>query len=93
MSKKLVIINQNSSTVLRLGQEGVENLLRTHLGERIDFVQFMNGEEICPTLQKFKTMDDIEAIVDGGEPLEMQSPLHFKLKPKSVPVLRMELAA
>ena len=26
-----------------------------------------------------------------GEPLELESPLHFTVKPRSVPVLRMEL--
>jgi len=50
-------------------------------------MSFEATELIVETQEK-----DVLVSLDG-EPREMQSPLHFSIKPRSVPVLRMELKA
>lgn len=40
-----------------------------------------------------ETQDPTILISVDGEPIEMQGPLYFSVKPKSLPILRMELAA
>ena len=62
-----IIINKNSGTVLRLGQEAVEKLLRDHLHERIERIDFLEGKDICPTLHELKDEKDIEVLVGGGD--------------------------
>lgn len=61
-----IIINKNSGTVLRLGQETVEKLLHDHMHERIDHIHFLEGADICPTLHGLRDKD-IEVLVGGGD--------------------------
>jgi diacylglycerol kinase family enzyme len=62
-----IIINKNSGTVLRLGQEAVEKLLRDHLYERIERIDFLEGKDMCPALHELKDERDIEVLVGGGD--------------------------
>lgn len=62
-----IIINKNSGTVLRLGQEAVEKLLRDHLHERIERIDFLEGKDMCPALHELKHEQDIEVLVGGGD--------------------------
>lgn len=62
-----IIINKNSGTVLRLGQETVEKLLRDHLHERIERIDFLEGKDICPALHELKNEQDVEVLVGGGD--------------------------
>lgn len=61
-----IIINKNSGTVLRLGQDMVEGLLKDHLHERIKSVHFLEGKDMCPALQEL-AQEDIEVLVGGGD--------------------------
>ncbi len=62
-----ILINKNSGTVLRLGQDMVEKLLRENLHERIERIDFLEGKDMCPTLHEMKDEKDIEVLVGGGD--------------------------
>lgn len=63
-----VIINKNSGTVLRLGQDAVENMLRDRFADKIKGLHFLEGGDMCPLLHKIKDADpDMDIIVGGGD--------------------------
>lgn len=60
-----ILINKNSGTVLRLGEEAVEGLLRTRMNA-IESLHFIEGGDICPLLHKLKDTD-MDILVGGGD--------------------------
>lgn len=60
-----ILINKNSGTVLRLGPEAVEGLLRERM-DKIESLHFIEGGEICPLLHKLKDTD-MDILVGGGD--------------------------
>lgn len=60
-----ILINKNSGTVLRLGEELVEKLLRERI-EKIEGLHFLEGGDICPLLHKLKDTD-MHILVGGGD--------------------------
>ncbi|PZQ43302.1 MAG: hypothetical protein DI551_12380 [Micavibrio aeruginosavorus] len=62
-----VIINKNSGTVLRLGEDVVEELLRDHLKDAIDDVHFLPGADIAPYLKELAADKSEEVLVGGGD--------------------------
>lgn len=62
-----VIINRNSGTVLRLGEEGVKNALYEKIGDRIATFHYLEGKEICPTLTRLAEKPHIPFLVGGGD--------------------------
>lgn len=62
-----VVINKNSGTVLRLGEENVESQLRAALPGRIGKVLFLEGGEIGPALQGLRSENANGLLVGGGD--------------------------
>ncbi len=63
-----VVINKNSGTVLRLGQDAVESILRDRFDDKIEGLHFLEGGDICPLLHKIKDADpDMDILVGGGD--------------------------
>ena len=70
--------------------DGIKMALSLWQGDWQDHESIMSFE--APELI-VETQDKNILVSLDGEPVEMQSPLHFTIKPKSVPVLRMELSS
>ncbi len=67
MKKITVLINKNSGTTLRLGQEKIESDLRARLGDRIDQFLFVDGSNIVQTLEDLARNPGNEILVGGGD--------------------------
>lgn len=62
-----VIVNKNSGTVLRLGQDAVRTSLKDALGDKMDDVQFLEGAEIAPVLRALNGVAPSGVLVGGGD--------------------------
>jgi diacylglycerol kinase family enzyme len=64
MVKMRVLINKNSGTVRRLGEEAVKGLLAQHLGHIAGGPEFLEGAEIGPLLKGI--VGESEGVLVGG---------------------------
>lgn len=62
-----VIVNKNSGTVLRLGQDVVTTALKDALGGAVGDVRFLEGREIAPALRALNGDATRGVLVGGGD--------------------------
>lgn len=67
MDKFIILINKNSGTVLRLGEEKVTAMLTERLGDRMVSLELLETEQIRTTLKKLALEKPAGVLVGGGD--------------------------
>ncbi len=67
MDKFVILINKNSGTVLRLGEEKVRALLTERLGDRMISLELLETKDIQTTLHKLAREKPRGVLVGGGD--------------------------
>lgn len=62
-----VIVNKNSGTVLRLGEETVTKMLHDTLGERIYSFHMVEAEQMCEKIDRLTQSDSRGILIGGGD--------------------------
>lgn len=62
-----VIVNKNSGTVLRLGEETVTKMLYDALGERIHSFHMIEGSQMCGKIDRLTQSDSRSILIGGGD--------------------------
>lgn len=67
MQKFVILINKNSGTVLRLGEEKVTAMMQERLGDRIISLELLETKDIRSSLEKLAMEKPDGVIVGGGD--------------------------
>lgn len=68
MQKKLhILINKNSGTVLRLGEEQAAQKLRDVFGDRIRTLEFLDTGNLCKEIHELRHEEDTDILIGGGD--------------------------
>ena len=67
MDKFVILINKNSGTVLRLGEEKVRAMLTERLGDRMVSLELLETKDIQTTLQKLAREKPQGVLIGGGD--------------------------
>jgi diacylglycerol kinase family enzyme len=62
-----VVINKNSGTVLRLGEERVSNIIREKLGARLHSLRLLEPSQMCEVLEKLVRSKSGDILIGGGD--------------------------
>lgn len=62
-----VIVNKNSGTVLRLGEETVTKMLHDALGERIYSFHMIEASQMCAKIDRLTQSDSRSILIGGGD--------------------------
>lgn len=67
MDKFIILINKNSGTVLRLGEDKVTAMITERLGDRMVSLELLETEHIRTTLNKLASEKPAGVLVGGGD--------------------------
>ncbi len=62
-----LILNKNSGTVLRLGEEKIAELVETHMGDYIGSIHILSVQEIPNVLEKLAVEHPLGIAIGGGD--------------------------